>query len=373
MNYDSKFFSRKPIVPRFIEILLNLHRGNGDTQSFYKGLGFVTTGFLILALFSFAFFSKSVQADETQTGRRIMDEVFKRHHLFPYVFEAQTMILIDRAGNRDVRKLRRFSRVEEDGTVKYLLIFDNPAEVRGVALLAIRQSSGHKESGIYLPAFGKKLISNSGDSKGSHFLGTDFALQDLTAEVLSDFRYARGADREIDKIVYFVVDAFPRDEEIERSTGYSLRRHFIGQDNFFIIRTDFFDRRGRFSKRQTHHDLKREDGEMWRANMILMEDLKENHKTLIKINRRVFSHDYVPSKMFTSAWLLENRHVQDTEKRLFQDALKSSEEDNDLVPDDPQGGIGEGRKQDFRSGRKQDFRLGREKDFPKGWLCSDCL
>ncbi len=73
---------------------------------------------LILGLLSLAVFSKSLIADETWTGRIIMDEVFKRHELFPYVFEKQTMILIDSAGNRDVRKARRFSRIEPDATVK---------------------------------------------------------------------------------------------------------------------------------------------------------------------------------------------------------------------------------------------------------------
>jgi len=287
---------------------------------------------LILGLFLSPVFSESVQADETWTGRRIMDEVFKRHHIFPYVFEEQTMILTDSTGKRDVRKLRRFSRVEKDGTVKYLLVFDNPAEVRGVALLAIRHHTGHGESKIYLPAFGKELKSNAGDNRGGHFLGTDFAIEDLTAEVLSDFRYVRVADLKMDKTSYFVVEAFPQDKEIELTTGYSLRRHYIRQDKFFIIRTDFFDRRGRLSKCQTRHDLKRVSGYMWRANMILMEDYKEEHKTLIKINRRVFSHDYVPSEIFTTTWLLENRHIQGTKRRLSQDISRIPGEKDDKRP-----------------------------------------
>ena len=286
---------------------------------------------LILGLLSLPVFSKSLIADETWTGPTIMDEVFKRHELFPYVFEKQTMILIDSAGNRDVRKARRFSRIEPDATVKYLLIFDHPAEVRGVALLAIRHPSGRIESKIYLPAFGKELKSTSGKNRGNHFLGTDFAIEDLTAEVLSDFRYVRKTDYKIGKILYFVVEAFPKDSEIERATGYGLRRHFIRQDNFYIVRTDYYDSRGRFLKRRTHRDLKMVDGTMWRANMILMENHKEQHKTLIKITQRVFSHDYVPPEMFTSEWLLENRHVQSTEKRLFQDTSESSGE-NDTEP-----------------------------------------
>ena len=271
---------------------------------------------LIPALLFFPVFSEPVQANEIWTGPLIMDEVFKRHELFPYVFEEQTMIMMDSEGNRDVRKVRRFSRVEKDGTVKYLLVFDHPSEIRGVALLAIRQHTGHVESWIYLPAFEKKLKSNALKSRGSHFLGTDFALEDLAAEVLSDFRYVRVADKKINKIAHFIVEAFPQDEKIERNTGYSLRRHFIRKDNFFIIRTDYYDRRVRLFKSQTCHDLKRVDGDMWRANMILMENHKEQHTTLIKIDRRVFSHDYVPPEMFTSTWLLENRHIQGTERRF---------------------------------------------------------
>lgn len=287
-----------------------------------------------LELLLFPLFPSPVYTFENWTGSRIMDEVFKRHELFPYVFEEQTMIMMDHAGNRDVRKARRFSRVEKDGTVRYLLVFDHPAEIRGVALLATRHHTGVVESGVYLPAFGKELKSNAGKSRGIHFLGTDFAIEDLTAEILSDFHYVRVADSTIKKTVCFVVEALPKDEEIERTTGYSLRRHYIQQDNFFILRTDYYDRRGRFSKSLTNHDLKRVDGDMWRANMILMANLKERHKTLIKIDRRIFSHDYVPPEIFTAAWLLKNRHVRNSERRLLHDGSRSSEKkDNGLLGD----------------------------------------
>jgi len=284
----------------------------------------VFKGLLLLPVISMPVF-----ADEVLTGHNIMDEVFKRHELYPYVFEEQTMVLMDNANNRDVRKLRRFSRVEKDGTVKLLLVFDNPEEVRGVALLAILKNSGNVQGGIYLPAFGKVLKSGSGDNRGGPFLDTDFAIEDLTVEILSDSRYERVADFKINKVNHFVVEAFPKSNEIERNSGYSMRRHYIRQDNFFVVRIDYFDLRGRLFKQQTYHDLKRVDGDMWRANMVLMENYKVRHKTLIKINRRVFSHDYVPQEMFTSDWLLENRHIQDTETRLFQNTSKPVEESYD--------------------------------------------
>ncbi len=39
---------------------------------------------LALAFLSFPAFSKYVQADEKRTGRHIMNDVFKRHEMFPY-------------------------------------------------------------------------------------------------------------------------------------------------------------------------------------------------------------------------------------------------------------------------------------------------
>jgi len=48
---------------------------------------------------------------------------------------------------------------------------------------------------------------------------------------------------------------------------------------------------------------------MWRANMILMEDHRERHKTLIKIDKRVFSQDYVPAELFTPEQLLDQVHI----------------------------------------------------------------
>jgi hypothetical protein len=38
-----------------------------------------------------------------------------------------------------------------------------------------------------------------------------------------------------------------------------------------------------------------------------MEDFQRRHSTLIKINKRIISEDYVPEKVFTTNWLFENK------------------------------------------------------------------
>lgn len=250
------------------------------------------------------------QDEPRWTAQRIMAEQLRRNEQFPYVYEEQTMVLTDEAGNREVRQCRRFSRVEPDATVKFLLVFDAPEEIRGVALLAVREPDGNTRGGVYLPAFGTALKRPAGDGLGDHFLGTDFTVEDLTTEVRDDYRYERGMDRVLDDVPYFVVEAYPRNEGVRRATARGFRRHLIRKDNFVIVQTDFFDRRARLVKRITRHDLKRVHAQSWRANMLVVNDLREHHRTLLKIDRRVYSRDYVPDEMFEPGYLLANRHVE---------------------------------------------------------------
>ncbi len=269
-------------------------------------------------------------SENLMTGSQIMAEVFQRHKLFPYVYEEQTMVLTDKAGHRDVRKVRRFSRLEKDGTAsgtaKFLLVFDSPAEVQGTALRIIRHGTGQVENQIYLPALGEELSSGQAKDQGRDFLGTDFALEDLI-ETLETFRYVRKPDQLIAKTAYFVVDAFPVDKKQDGYTGYSMRRFFIRQDIYFIVRTDYYDRGFRFYKQLTLHDLQQVDKKMWRANMLFMDNQRQAHTTLIKIDRRVFSRDYVLPEIFTPAWLGENRHING-DPDLGEDSIDENQSAN---------------------------------------------
>jgi len=260
------------------------------------------------------------------TGLEIMDEVYRRHQQFPYIYEEQSMVMVDRNGYRDTRRVLRYSRAEEDGTVNFLLLFVFPQEVRGVALLANRDPDGKTNKYIYLPAYGEQLIESRGESADGNFLGTDFSVENLTGEVLSDYRYVRRQDKKVNDIKYLVIDVY--NVANRPGTDKKVRRHYIREDNFYIIMTEHFDNQGRLTRQQSHHDLKQLDGDMWRANMILMEDKKEQHKSLIKIHRRVFSSDYVPAEIFTANWLYENYP--------YTEPVEESDEENNQGNDDLQ-------------------------------------
>jgi len=235
------------------------------------------------------------------SGRELMDAVQARHYQYPYIYEEQSMLLTDRHGRRETRRMRSFMRIEDDGAVKFMLLFDSPTEVQGVAVMAFRAADGETRKYFYLPAFGEELLEATGGSSGEHFLGTDFAIQDLTGVALDDFEYLRLRDRRINGVDHFLVEARRRGEDMPAF------RHYILSDNLFIVRTDHLDQFGRVSKRQTFHDLRPVGGGVWRASIVRMDDLRAHHQSLIRIEHRVFSRDYVPSGMFSVEWLVENQ------------------------------------------------------------------
>lgn len=260
---------------------------------------------LLIFLTTGLFIDDSVAlVDDETSGVEIMQQMQRRHQQFPYIYEEQSMIMQDRHGDRDTRKARRYSKVEKDGTVRFLLLFDYPEEIKGVALLANRDPDGHATKYIYLPAFGEHLIESAGEGSNDNFLGTDFSVENLTGELLDEYTYVRKDNEEIEGVKYYVLDVYKAGNE--QNKKQILRRHFIRENNLFITLTHHFDKQGRLSRIQSYHDLKPVDGDMWRANMILMVDKKQNHQSLIKVTRRVFSHDYVPEEVFTANWLYAN-------------------------------------------------------------------
>lgn len=241
------------------------------------------------------------------TGLQLMQEVQRRHEQYPYVYEEQVMVLTDKHGHRNTRKLNRYSRVNEDGSAHYLLLFHYPDEIHGVGLLAQRLSNGQTQTQVYLPALGEQLINNDSDSTSSHFLGSDFTLESLQSEELKQYLYQRLDNQRIDKLDYYVVQA----DKIasDNSLNKNSKHHYIRQDNLYISRTDYFDHKQQLQRRQSQHDLVSLGSLLWRANMILVEDFSKQHSSLLKISRRVFSQDYVPMRLFTLQWLAENhRH-----------------------------------------------------------------
>ncbi|MDQ6972926.1 MAG: hypothetical protein Q9M30_09770 [Mariprofundaceae bacterium] len=96
-------------------------------------------------------------AKQAMGGLEIVRESTRRHELYPYVYEEQTLVLSDAHRQRDVRRIRRYSRLEEDGSFRSLLEFTYPESISGTALLFTRRADDTQSTRIFLPALGGSM------------------------------------------------------------------------------------------------------------------------------------------------------------------------------------------------------------------------
>lgn len=250
----------------------------------------------------------SPTAHAAPDGSGIMDRVRAHRPQACCIYQDLTMILSDAAGERGVRRIRWYERREPDGSSRLLLVFVAPADVRGAAVLVTRDAPGAAQGEVYLPALGRPLDLVAGTVGAMPLVGSDFRLADLVREAPRDFTYAREADAEIDRSMHYVVRATPLKSAVQR-TGGGARRYYVRKSDYFLVRTDFHDLQGQLMRRQSFRDPRQVEPGVWQADMILMEDFGERHRTLIKIERRVFSPEYVPPEIFSRQWLLEERRL----------------------------------------------------------------
>ena len=217
-----------------------------------------------------------------QTGRELIEASLHRYALPPSVYEEQTMILSDGLGRHTVRTLRFHAKRDASGT-RRLLVIRTPEELRGMAVLVTLDANGGRRSG---------------PPQSSPLFGSNMTNADYEDERPADFSYEKEESQDLDRVTHHVLKAVPANEAVARATGYGARRLYLRRDNLFVSRVDYLDRRGQLARRLTFRDVQADDTGAWRAGMILMEELREDRRTLIKVDRRVNSADYVPEAVF---------------------------------------------------------------------------
>ncbi|CAM9798076.1 unnamed protein product [Phaeothamnion confervicola] len=219
---------------------------------------------------------------QAQTGRELVEESLRRQAPPPSVYEERVLLLIDSLGQHTVRTARYYSRLDSAG-LRRLMVIDTPRELRGIRLYVSRDAGGG---------------ARNGPAASSPVFGSDYTVADFEGEQPQDFNYEREDNQELDRVTHLVVRATPRDEAVARATGYGVRRIYLRKDNLFVSRIDCLDRQGRIAKRLTFKDPRPDDTGAWRPGMTLTEDLREDRRTLLKVERRVHSADYVPAGVF---------------------------------------------------------------------------
>lgn len=183
------------------------------------------------------------EAKESHTARQLLDEVKQLNdttRAWSDLTRRMKIVIYDRRGGERNRDLVMRTRRGDDGDDKTLVVFQEPAEIRGTALLQFDHQDRDAEQWLYLPELGR-VRAISASSKDESFMGTDFSYRDL--ELLTDVtewteeeaRSKLDGAEEIDGVATDVIEIVP----VAKDVGYS--RIVVA-----LARTDQTIRRMRF-------------------------------------------------------------------------------------------------------------------------------
>ncbi|MBW2650303.1 MAG: outer membrane lipoprotein-sorting protein [Deltaproteobacteria bacterium] len=245
------------------------------------------------------------------TGREVMEKQKELHKVQSEIGD-EIMLLVDKDGSKEKRLIKRYSKETGDDIHRYLIVFLDPADIRGTALLTWEQKERDNDQWLYLPAQ-KKMQRIAKGSKKNYFMGTDFTYEDMEPEDIDNFTYTilRSEKLNQDKkdSDCYVIESVPANKEKKRESGYSKRIMWIEKEHLYTLKAEFYDRRGRLQKIQTNHALENVSGTVWRAKKTLMNHLGRKHKTLTGITSRKINTP-VENSVFTERFILSGKHTR---------------------------------------------------------------
>ncbi|MGB5260048.1 MAG: outer membrane lipoprotein-sorting protein [Gammaproteobacteria bacterium] len=180
------------------------------------------------------------------------------------------MILKNKQGQESVREIRsKTLEVEGDGD-KSLVIFDEPRDVAGTALLSFTHKQGPDDQWLYLPAL-KRVKRIASDNKSGPFMGSEFAYEDITSQEVEKYTYKYLHDETLDGLEVFVFERYPEDKK----SGYTRQVIWLDKEHYKERKIEYYDRKESLLKTLTFNDYQQFMDKFWRAQDMLM----VNHQT----------------------------------------------------------------------------------------------
>lgn len=197
-----------------------------------------------------------------------------------------TMILIDKNGDRRIRKMKRFIKDKEEDVLS-MVFFLEPADVRETGFLTYDYDDPAKDDDqwLYLPALKKsKRIAN--DDKSGSFMGSDLSYGDMTKPDLENYDYKILGEKEVDGHKATLIEAVPRTEKVVDTYGYTKSILFVRPDISMVVRALHYVKEGSKLKYYDVTGLEKIDG-VWTATEIQVTTKKGKrtlHKTVLQVS-----------------------------------------------------------------------------------------
>jgi outer membrane lipoprotein-sorting protein len=173
-----------------------------------------------------------------------------------------------------LKVLERSSAEEGD---RSLIVFDNPADVKGTAVLSHSKADGEDEQWLFLPSAHRTKRISSSNRTGS-FAGSEFSFEDLTGNDGRKYAWKYLGTVACGDKQCLEVETVPKDA----ASAYSRRVLQIEASELRIASIAFYDRKGVKLKTLTYDEYRKLNERFWRAHRWTMQNHQSGKSTTLQ-------------------------------------------------------------------------------------------
>ena len=211
------------------------------------------------------------------------------------------MILRNKQGDESTRELRNKTLERSDDGDWSMIVFDEPRDVQGTALLTYSHKLEPDDQWLYLPAL-KRVKRIASNNKAGPFMGSEFAYEDLSSQETEKYTYKYLRDESFDGREHFVVERYPVDEK----SGYTRQIVWLDKEEYRAWKIEFHDRKDSLLKTLTMHDFRQYLDKYWRAHRLEMVNHQTGKSTTLTFSDFSFGNGFKDDD-FTQAKLKQAR------------------------------------------------------------------
>jgi hypothetical protein len=212
------------------------------------------------------------------------------------------MILTAKNGTVSERLMDQYSKKDGRGNNRAVIVFQEPASVKGSRFLTIENQGRDNDQWIFLPSLGKVRRIAASEGSGS-FMGSDFSYDDISSA-------DRKADLDNHKILReeklrdrdcYVIESSPKDSNYQ----YSKMIQWIEAGNFVTYKVELYDKRGTMVKLLEILGLREVQGRL--APIVTkMTTIAAGTSTSLNVSLLKYD-DPIPEGVFTASFLETGR------------------------------------------------------------------
>ena len=198
---------------------------------------------------------------------------------------SMSMLLRNKQGDESLRYMdTKVLEMLDDGD-KTLIVFNQPRDVKGTALLTFSHKTGDDDQWLFLPAL-KRVKRIASRNKSGPFMGSEFAYEDLSSQEIEKYTYKYLQDDTLDGQAMFLIERYP----VDKNSGYTRQQVWLDKAEYRPMKIEFYDRKNSLLKTLVFRGYQQYLGKYWRAEEMFMDNHQTGKSTLLSWKDYVFGN-----------------------------------------------------------------------------------